>query len=193
MPFSSLLHVRRQLAVIGCIALTYLLTVAANEFIFRNVQFAAGIKWVYLPAGMRMLCTLLFGGTGAIGILLASLISSLLYYYPHDPVRAIFTAGISALAPYVVYLIAIRKLGLRASLINLTAPRLMLLILLYSIACPLMHQSWNALNGDTVNVTERFVVMFIGNLSGTLIIVYMLRLGLKLVLRVHASAQRASR
>jgi len=77
--------------------------------------------------------------------------------------------------------------------VNLTAGRLLLLILLYSLAGPVTQQTWTALNGDADNAGERFLVMFIGDLSGTLIIIYTLKLGLWFVTRMHASMHRASR
>jgi hypothetical protein len=56
-----------------------------------------------------------------------------------------------------------------------------------------MQQAWIALSGDTENIGERFLVMFIGDLSGTLMIIYTLKLGLWFLTRMHASMHRASR
>lgn len=187
------MHIRHRLAVVCGTTLVFLLALVANEWIFRHSEFVRGVNWIYLPAGIRLLCTLLFGALGAIGILIASWISCFFYYFPDDPVRATFGGIISALAPYLVYLFATRKLGLNASLANLTAGRLLVLILLYSFAGPAMQQAWCALAGDTVNVGERFIVMFIGDLTGTLVIIYMLKVGLWFITRMHASMHRASR
>jgi hypothetical protein len=87
----------------------------------------------------------------------------------------------------------VRKLGLNTSLSNLTAGKLLLLILLYSFASPALRQTWIALSGDTEKLGERFLVMFIGDLSGTLILIYTLKLGLWPVTVVHGSAQRTLR
>jgi len=187
------MHIRHRLAVVCGTTLVFLLTLVANEWIFRHSEFVRGVNWIYLPAGIRLLCTLLFGALGAIGILIASWISCFFYIFPSDPVRATFGGIISALAPYLVYLFATHKLGLRKSLANLTAGRLLVLILLYSIAGPAMQQAWCALSGDTANVGGRFIVMFIGDLTGTLMIIYTLKLGLWFVTRMHSSMHRASR
>jgi hypothetical protein len=187
------MHIRHRLAVVCGTTLIFLLMLVANEWIFSHSEFVRGINWIYLPAGIRLLCTLLVGGLGAIGILIASWISCFFYYFPNDPVRAAFGGIISALAPYLVYFFATRKLGLSASLVNLTAGRLLVLVVLYSLAGPAMLQAWCALSGDTANLGERFIVMFIGDLSGTLMIIYTLKLGLWFVTRMHASMHRASR
>ncbi|SAL10699.1 hypothetical protein AWB64_00313 [Caballeronia sordidicola] len=193
MPLTLPNAVRHYLAVIFGTAFIFLLTLVANEWIFRHSEYVRGVNWVYLPAGMRLLCTLVFGGVGAIGILMASLISCFFYYFPNDPVHALFAGIISALAPYLAYLFAIRKLGIRPSLDNLTAKRLLLLVLLYSIVGPAMQQSWSMLTDNAENAGERFVVMMIGDLGGTLIVVYTLKLSLWLITRMHGAAHGTSR
>jgi hypothetical protein len=187
------MYIRHRLAIIFGTTLVFLLTLVANEWIFRHSEFVRGVNWIYLPAGIRLLCTLLFSALGAIGILIASWISCFLYYFSNDPVRAAFGGIISGLAPYLVYLFATRKLGLSVSLANLTAGRLLILILLYSLAGPAMQQTWCVLSSDTANVGERFIVMFIGDLTGTLFIIYTLKLVLWFVARMHGSMYRASR
>jgi hypothetical protein len=44
-----------------------------------------------------------------------------------------------------------------------------------------------------VNAGVRFIVMFIGDLTGTLMIIYTLKLGLWFITRMHVSMHRASR
>ncbi len=142
---------------------------------------------------MRLLCTLLFGAPGAIGILLATWIGGFLYYFPHDPYRWIFGGLISALAPYLTYLFAKHTLGLRTSLINLTARRLLVLVVLYSLAGPALLEAWLALNGDVDRIGMRFLAMIVGDLNGTLILIYAMKLGLWIVALARASRDRDSR
>ncbi|MBB5458930.1 hypothetical protein [Paraburkholderia sp. Cpub6] len=47
--------------------------------------------------------TLLLGGDGAIGLLLASWLVALFNFFPHDPVRSIAGGIIATVAPYAVY------------------------------------------------------------------------------------------
>ena len=65
------MHIRHRLAVVCGTTLVFLLALIANEWIFRHSEFVRGVNWIYLPAGIRLLCTLLFGALGAIGILIA--------------------------------------------------------------------------------------------------------------------------
>lgn len=159
----------------------FLIVFLVNEWIFNSSTFEVlrGINWIYLPAGMRLLCTLLFGGPGAIGVLIASWITSTLYYFPNDPLRA-FAGGIaSAAAPYLVYKLAQFGYGLQPSLTNLNAQRLMILAVAYSVASPLLHHIWFFLNGEPLGLN--FFVMVLGDFIGTLTVLYTLKFVLSMV------------
>ncbi|WP_243672478.1 hypothetical protein [Paraburkholderia kirstenboschensis] len=97
------------------------------------------------------------------------------YWFPHDPVRAIAGAILGSLAPYLVYRLALEYYDLRASLTNLTPKRLLVLAVAYSVANPLFHHLWFALTGATKNWFESFFSMFVGDLTGALIMLYAMK------------------
>jgi hypothetical protein len=146
-----------------------------NQEVFTHTSFVRGINWIFLPSGVRLLSTLLVGFDGAIGLLLAGLITDLLYWFPHDPVRAIAGAFLGSLAPYLVYRFALEYYDLRASLTNLTPTRLLVLAVAYSLANPLLHHFWFALTGTTKSSFESFFSMFVGDLTGALIMLYTIK------------------
>lgn len=161
-------------SVVGSL-LFYLLLARLQDWVFPNVQFIRGVGWVYLPAGARLLCPLLLGLPGAVGVLLASWCECFFHLYPDDPLRS-FAGGISsALAPYLVYLFAIHVLGMRAALTNLTSRRLLLLVPLFGVASPLMHHLWFWLHGDPVDLAQGFAVMAAGDMLGALVVLYALK------------------
>jgi hypothetical protein len=165
-------QIRLNLYMIVGTMILFSLMLAANEMLFSRFEFARGINWVYLPAGVRLLCTLLFGGAGAIGLLIVSWLVSFFYFFPDDFIRSFMGGILAAAAPYLVYRIAQRAYGLRASLTNLTSKRLLICVVAYSIASPLLHHIWFALHNDRANIAQGFFVMFTGDLVGTLIVVY---------------------
>ncbi|MDR5736798.1 MULTISPECIES: hypothetical protein [unclassified Caballeronia] len=173
-------------AVLGT-ALVFVLSLWANQEIFTHTEFVRGINWIYLPSGVRLLSTLLLGGDGALGLLLASWLVSFFYFFPHDPVRAFAGGVIATVAPYAVYRLAREWYGLKASLSNLTAQRLLRLALAYSIANPLLHHIWFALRGESQHLVEGFFVMFIGDFLGALIVLYVAKMLLALVTRGAAA------
>ena len=61
-------HFRLQFMMVLATIVLFLLMLAINEWLFKQAEYLPGINWIYLPAGVRLLSTLLFGGAGAIEI-----------------------------------------------------------------------------------------------------------------------------
>lgn len=170
-----------QLAMVGATVLLFLSLNTFNECLFSQLEYSYGINWVFLPAGMRLLATLLFGTAGFIGLFLSGLLLNFFHFTFDDPLRAVLGALAGSLGAYLVYLLAQRVYGLRASLANLTPRRLMLLILLCSMASPLLHHLVFAYQGHTENVVSSYLAMFIGDFMGTLIVIYTIKVALSLL------------
>jgi hypothetical protein len=179
------LNLRVQIEHVVATMALFLVMLWINDWLFRQLEFAPGINWVYLPAGMRLLCTLLFAEAGAIGLLLVSWLVSFVYFFPDDAERAFVGGILAAVAPYAVYRGASWYHGYSASLANLTPGRLLVLAVAYSIASPLLHHLWFAWRGQA-NLVQGFMVMFIGDLTGTLIVLY----GIKGLLALVSRAAR---
>lgn len=184
---------RLHLSLIAGTVFVYVLSLWLNEEIFRHTEFLNGVNWIYLPTGIRLLSTLLLGADGAIGLFVAGLIVDFAYYFPHDPVRAVVGALISAAGPYAVYRLALERYDLKASLANLTPRRLLVLALAVAVANPVLHHIWFALTGDTRNFAERFIMMFAGDLSGALIVLYAVKGMLVLLAPERRSAKTSFR
>ena len=162
------------LSVVGT-AVVFVLSLWINQEVFTHTEFVRGVNWIYLPSGVRLLSTLLLAGDGAIGLLVASWFVDFFYFFPHDPVRSFAGGIIAAVAPYAVYRLALERYNLQASLTNLTSNRLLVLAVAYSVASPLLHHIWFALRGATQNIVESFFMMFAGDLSGALIMLYIVK------------------
>jgi hypothetical protein len=171
---------RHRLAMVLATMLLFLATLGLNMLLFTRLEFARGINWIFLPAGMRLLCTLLFAEEGAIGLLLVSWLVSFGIFFPDDPVRAFVGGIVATVAPYAVYRAARHVWGLQSSLANLTSARLLVLVVAYSVASPLLHHVWFAFQGQQ-DLVRSFLAMFIGDLNGTLIVVYTAKLVLVLL------------
>lgn len=170
------------LAMVLATMVLFVAMLAVNEWLFRRFEFVPGINWVYLPAGIRLLSTLLFGEAGAIGLLLVSWLVSFYWFFPDDGLRAFMGGILATLAPYAVYRFARHAWGLQASLANLTPRRLLVLVVAYSLASPLLHHLWFALQGQD-DLLRGFFVMFVGDLVGTLLVMYAVKLALSLAAR----------
>lgn len=167
----TLAEARLQFTLVLATILLFGATLALNEWLFRWMEFAPGINFVYLPAGMRLVCTLLFAEAGAVGLLLVSWWVSFFLFFPGQFERPFIGGIVAAAAPYLVYRGARHFLALEPTLRNLTPRGLLVLVLAYSVASPLLHHLYFALDGQE-RLLEGFAAMFIGDLTGTLIVVY---------------------
>jgi hypothetical protein len=171
MTRESVSTVRVQLAMVFATVCIHGAMMVLNEVFFRRAEFLQGIGWIYLPAGTRLLCTLLFGEAGAVGLLVSGWVACYWYYFPGDALRATTGTLAGALGPYLVYLIAQREYRLQSSLGNLTPARLLACALACSVASPALHHLWFLLHGDG-HLLPGFLVMCTGDLAGSLIVLY---------------------
>ena len=172
---------RHHAAQIVATIVLFLAMLWLNDWLFQRLEFARGINYVYLPAGIRLVCTLLFAEDGAWGLLIASWLVDFLWFFPDDFERAFMGGILSTAAPWLAYRAARRYYGLDASLRNLTPRRLLVLALAYSIANPLLLHLWFAVRGQH-DLLRGFAAMALGDLLGTLIVLY----GLKGILALAA-------
>ena len=159
-------------------ALLYVGFFHMNAWLFSTLEVHRGANWIFLPAGLRLLNTLLLGGEGALGLLLASFILVLSGIQP-DPITAAVVPFISAGAPYLVYRVALAR-GLPSTLEKLTPASLSVLIVLYATASSLLHSIWYTMRGVSQSFLSGFSAMFVGDLIGTMIVIYSIKLLLTL-------------
>ena len=162
---------RTNLYMVGATIVIHGTMMLLNELFFRDAEFLKGIGWIYVPAGTRLLCTLLFGWAGTLGLLMTGWVATYWYYFPGDATRATMGSIAGAVGPYLVYRFAQRRFGLQASLANLTPQRLLLCAACCALASPVMHHLWFAAHGER-DLLPGFLVMFVGDLAGALIVLY---------------------
>ncbi len=155
-------------------AVTYFVFYQFNDWLFASFELHPGASWIYLPAGLRLLFTLLLGIEGALGIFLASLAISLSNLAHIDFTTMLVSSVISAAMPYLAYRIALH-FGMPPSLENLSVKILFALTCLYALLNSASHSMWYRLRGVSPDSLNTFFVMFIGDLIGTLLIIYSIK------------------
>ena len=175
---------RLQLISVLIAAMLYFGCFHLNMMLFKNFELHSGANWIFLPAGIRLLCTLLLGVEGAIGLLVASLIIATNTLSGMGLVTNLVSACISAGAPYLVYRLALMN-GMPATLEKLSAAKLVLLCIVYAFVNALLHAIWYALRSVHGDLMSGFTTMFIGDLVGTLIVLYAMKMVLATVRRTR--------
>lgn len=161
----------RQFGYAAVTALVFLLLNWLNELAFIRLEHSNGINWVFLPAGIRLLATLLFGFAGFAGLFLASLYLNFHHFVFESEVRALSGAMAAAGGPYLAYLFAKHWFDLGPRLKGLTAGRLLLTGVLCGMISPAFHHAFIWVHTGLVD-WPALTVMITGDIVGILIVLY---------------------
>lgn len=177
--------------IIGCVvsATAYSLLFYFNAWITNALVFGLGVNWIYLPAGLRLFLTLIFGLPGAIGIAAASFLISYYGDFPHDLTLCIGVGLISGFAPYLARYFVLSNIRLEPDLSNLSFPKLIACIFIYSLLSAGLHQWWfSTMALEDTGSVNHFVVMLIGDILGSLLLISLIKGCLDLLRRTRRTA-----
>jgi hypothetical protein len=153
-----------------------------NNWLTSHLEYGLGVNWIYLPAGLRLFLTLIFGLPGALGISVASFLISYFGNFPAELTTCIGIGLISGFAPYLAKIFALSNLKIPSDLSNLSLPKLAICTLIYSALSAGLHQWWFAIRGlDEAGSLNHFMVMFIGDVLGTIVLVGLIKVALDLL------------
>lgn len=167
-----LLHI----SLIGFSFICYSAFFSLNNYVFSSWHFSTGVNWIFLPAGLRLLLTLVMAEDAAIGITLSSIVYSLTDSFATDWITGLGAGILSGLAPYIAYSLVLKKYHLKNNLSNIELRSLILCIFVFAIISPIMHQVWFVSRGYTSDFLSSLSVMMLGDLLGSLIVIYAAKL-----------------
>ena len=176
---------------IGCVisAIAYTFLFYFNGWLTNSLVFGFGVNWIYLPAGLRLFLTLIFGLPGALGIAIASFLISYYGDFPHELTLCIGVGLISGFAPYLARYFVFNNLQLESDLSNLNFPNLIACILIYALFSAGLHQWWfSTMALEDTGSINHFVVMFIGDVLGSLLLISLIKYCLNLLRKVRQTA-----
>ena len=180
--FTMLMRTGMMNVIISVFAYTLLFYI--NSWITTELVFGLGVNWIYLPAGLRLFLTLIFGLPGAIGIATASTLISYYGELSSDLAICIGTGLISGFAPYLARIFVFSNVKLESDLSNLNLQKLLLCIVIYALMSAGLHQYWYATVGlENTGSVNHFVVMAIGDVMGSILLIALIKSGLDLMRR----------
>jgi hypothetical protein len=159
--------------IIGLSAAGFYLLFQLNDLLFQQLDYARGVSWLFLPSGLRLGLVLLLGFRGAVGVVLGSLLIGLdndLHW-----IEAVLAALVSGLAPWMALWLSQRTLGLRSDLSNLSPAMLLKMAVVFALISAAAHQLLYLSLGITQSFFKSLSVMAIGDLAGTLVVLYVIK------------------
>lgn len=178
---------QKNISIAVATAIAYVLLFELNNYLFSSFAFSKGVDWIFLPSGLRLAFILIFVEWGAVGIVLASFAISFGFYFNGDVVTALGAGVISGTSPLLARLICIDKLKLNVDLASLTPTTLLKVAVVFAVLSPVMHQLWFTFRGHTVDFISSTAVMAVGDLTGTLVVLYATKLLLTFLPTLGAS------
>lgn len=163
-------------------ALTYAALFYLNAWLTSHLAYSFGVSWIYLPAGLRLFLTLIFGLSGAIGIAIASFLTCYLGDFTPDLITCIGIGLISGFAPYLARIFAASNIKIASNLSDLSLPKLAICILIYAALSAGLHQWWFVVRDlDESGAVNHFLVMFTGDVLGTVLLIGLIKYSLDLL------------
>jgi hypothetical protein len=143
-----------------------------NELVFIQFEQSNGINWVFIPAGIRLLATLLFGFSGFAGLLLTGIYLNFQHFDFQNDFRALSGAVASALGPYLAYLFAKHWFNLKPRLEGLTVPRLLFTAVLCGLMSPIVHHAFIWVQTGLID-WYAVVAMMTGDIVGIVVVLFL--------------------
>lgn len=162
---------------------------------FGWAEFVPGINWIYLPHGLRVVLALLFGIPGVIGFTAAASALSWTLLPPPAPLgiaEHLSLSAVPALAVFGAVRLARRDSPSSRDRSKISPPHSRLdgrQLLLLAFASAVLNSAghaavWQIFEPSGPSVIERYVAMFVGDLLGATVLLYLFRLIVILTERV---------
>jgi hypothetical protein len=164
-------------------ALLYSTLFFLNDWVTEVMKYDLGVSWIYLPAGLRLLLILIFGVAGAIGIAAASFAISYFWAFPADLVTCIGIGLISGFAPLLAKWVIVSNTQINNDLSNLSMQKILLCIVIYALMSSGFHQYWFVLRDLESGSINHFLVMFAGDVVGSILLIALIKYGIDLMRR----------
>jgi hypothetical protein len=185
MKYLSITSSSASLFLMGVLisALLYSTLFFLNDLVTEAVKYDLGVSWIYLPAGLRLFLILIFGLSGAIGIAAASFAISYFGVFPPDLVTCIGIGLISGFAPLLAKWVVVSNIPINNDLSNLSIQKIILCIVIYALMSSGFHQYWFVLRDLESGSINHFLVMFIGDVAGSILLITLIKYGIDLMRR----------
>jgi hypothetical protein len=185
MNYLSISSKRPTLFLVGVLisALLYSALFFFNDWLTGTLKYDLGVSWIYLPAGLRLFLILIFGLAGAVGIAVASFAISYFGVFIPDLVTCIGIGLISGFAPLLAKWLVVSNIPINNDLSNLSIQKIILCIVVYALVSSGLHQYWFELRDLESGSLNHFLVMFIGDIAGSVLLIALIKYSIDLLKR----------
>lgn len=171
-----------KLAVVFGVAISWHLFFMLNAWLMAPYTYARWASWIFMPAALRIIAVLLFNGVGAVGLALGAL-----YTIVQDPVidlpYQLLLATSSGLAPMLAVWLCRVMFGLGDDLHGLRPLHIAVLSVAGAATNSVLSNLVLALAGRMNEDLRPLIVVFLGDINGTAIVLFITSLALNFAAR----------
>ena len=178
-----LMLLTKKIATSLACACFYYVAFTFNRFIFNEYTFSFGVNWIFIPSGLQLVLVLTAVEDAAIGIALASWLIGFQYYYLDSDVNTIITGIITGASPLLARKISFDFLHIEDDLKNLTFKSILLMSIIFALLSATLHQLWFFYNHVSDQFINNLLVMVVGNLTGTIVVLFIIKIAASLFKR----------
>ncbi|MBU3694533.1 MAG: hypothetical protein FGM40_06850 [Rhodocyclaceae bacterium] len=139
-----------------------------------------GVDNPYLPAGLRVLAVVVFGASGACGLVLGALLIVPDVFPGSSPAVMLLTALFNGVVPLVSLALTRRLFGIGERFEEFSYRALLILLALQSALSPLVHQLWFRFTGIAPASVYNFTAMVVGDIVGSMLMLLAIALAWEL-------------
>lgn len=167
------------LCVLG-VAVAWISFYQLNNWLFSGTHISRFVSWIFLPAAIRMLAVIALGGAGGLGLFVGALVTN---FIAHDVelTDSLVLAGLSASGPLCAVFLCTHFMRLPNDLLGLQRSHLFMFAAVGSLFNVVPHNIYFYLNGLSETVWTGMMPMFVGDLIGTLIVLYIASVSLRFI------------
>ena len=153
-----------------------------NNLLFSDINLSSFISWIFLPAAIRMLAVMIGGWAGTLGLFCGAILTNL-SQIELEPLNVLVLAGLSALGPLAAVHLCTRWLQLPVDFTGLQRSQLLVFAVAGAIFNVFPHNLFFYMTGMSDDAWSGVLPMFVGDLAGTLIVLYIASFSIRMALK----------
>jgi len=173
-----------SLAIIVGVAIVWLALFELNEWLFSHAAYSERAHWIFLPAAVRVLAVLLFGGRGAAGLMVGAY-----FTLPHqedaDLIYESLLAVSSGLAPLIAVAACQKVLSIKRDLAGLRGSHIAALSIASAVANAGLLNILMLVTGRHDWGTTLFATIIVGDTMGAAILLLVIALSVSALSRAN--------
>lgn len=174
--------VARWIITVCGVALVWLTFFELNDWLFSQLAYTERAHWIFLPAALRVLAVLLFGGRGAIGLMIGAYLT-LPHESPDDLAYEIALSLSSGLAPLAAVAICQRFFKINSDLAGLRGSHIIALSVANALANSVLLNIVMAASERHHRDGVLAATIFIGDMLGAALLLLTIALGISVYTR----------